>query len=316
MADSEAEELSRQEFQVAYDGPADTHSMDVQDLAPALIAFGKLIREANAQLNGKKSTARVLVTSDFEHKCFNINFEVVISYLHQIASFIKSEEVKTAKQVLIDLGIIAGSGGLGLLGYLKWKKGKKPEEIRDSDKQGVVIVQIGDGNTAFVNRDALLLAENPKIRSAIEGALAPVGTGDIKKISFRENDKEIAAINEAQAKDIISSFEIESPKPTEEEEPDILTAWLRVYSPVYDEKSAKWRFLYQDKPVYADISETTIASDALNRGGAFVNDLYKVRMEVHHHQTEGGETRQDYKIIKVLDFKQADIQRDLPFKKD
>ena len=131
--------MNRQTFQVAYDG-ADTnsaqgtastaHEMDVQSLGPALIAFGKLIREANAQLNGKKSTVKVLVQSDFEHKCFNITFDVVQNVLHQISTFLTGEEIKNAKEILEDLGIILGSHGLGLLGYLKWKNNREVAEVR------------------------------------------------------------------------------------------------------------------------------------------------------------------------------------------
>lgn len=60
---------------------------------------------------------------------------------------------------------------------------------------------------------------------------------------------------------------------------------------MYDVKVQSWRFLYGDHPIYADISETTIAEDAITRGGALVNDLYKVKMEVTQHLTEGGQIR-------------------------
>lgn len=74
--------MSRKEFSVAYSGKAreEDHSIDVESLAPALLAFGKLIREANSEANGKSATSKVFVISDFEHKCFNINFEVVLTY--------------------------------------------------------------------------------------------------------------------------------------------------------------------------------------------------------------------------------------------
>ncbi len=313
---AEAGDVSRQQFHVAYDGDADTHSMDVQELAPALLAFGKLIREANAQLNRKKATVKVLVTSDFEHRCFNISFEVIQNIIHQIATLLQSEEVKTARQILVDLGIIGGGGGLGLFGYLKLKKGRPISEVRDSDQQGIVIVQFGDGNTANVNRDALDLATNPKIRSAVEGALAPLGTDKVKQISFQEAADEKVVYDETDAKDIVASFDIADPAaavPEVEDEPDTITAWLRVYSPVYDERADKWRFWYGDHPIYADISETSIAHDALVRGGALVNDLYKVKMEVKQHFTKGGTVRTDYKIISVIDFRPAPQQPPLPF---
>ena len=42
------------EFRLAYQGKAlDENTMDVKDLAPALIAFGELFTRANLLLNGK-----------------------------------------------------------------------------------------------------------------------------------------------------------------------------------------------------------------------------------------------------------------------
>jgi hypothetical protein len=313
MADQEGGEMSRQSFQVAYDGKADTHSIEVQELAPALLSFGRLVREANAALNGKRATVRVLVQSDFEHKCFNINFEVVQHVLDMIASFLTSEEVKTARQILIDLGIIGGGGGLGLFGYLKLRKARAVTEVRDTDQRGIVIVQFGDGNSAHVSRDAIELSKNPQVRAAVEGVLAPLGSDGIKRISFREGDKELEYADEEEAKDIISSFEIPITTEIEETgEPEVVTAWLRVYSPVYDEKADKWRFWYGDHPIYADISATNIAKSAIDRGGALINDLYRVRLQITQHLTKGGAIRPEFKILEVLDFREAPQQRTLP----
>lgn len=64
-------EPNRERFQVAYVGDNDNdHSRDVEALGPALLAFGKLIRAANTELNQNPATMKVLVDSKFEHKCF------------------------------------------------------------------------------------------------------------------------------------------------------------------------------------------------------------------------------------------------------
>ena len=78
MPDVGGGDTSRQGFQVAYHGDSsDDHSLDVEALAPFLLGFGRLVRESNSLLNGDKVRVKILVTSDFEHKCFHINFEVV-----------------------------------------------------------------------------------------------------------------------------------------------------------------------------------------------------------------------------------------------
>ncbi|MBR0821478.1 hypothetical protein [Bradyrhizobium liaoningense] len=73
MAESEQ---NRERFHVAYVGDDENdHSMDLEALGPALLAFGQLLRAANAELNQNRATMKVLVDSKFEHKCFLINFE-------------------------------------------------------------------------------------------------------------------------------------------------------------------------------------------------------------------------------------------------
>ena len=60
--------MSKTHFQLAYDVRAGT--MDVNELAPALLATGDLLREANKQLNGEGSDVAVKVQSDFRRGSF------------------------------------------------------------------------------------------------------------------------------------------------------------------------------------------------------------------------------------------------------
>jgi hypothetical protein len=235
--------------------------------------------------------------------------------LHQIATFLTGDEVKNAKEILEDFGIILGPTGLGLFGYLKWKSKRQVAEVRDSDVKGIVIIQLGDGNSATVSRDTFNLSKNPKIRSAVEGTLKPLGVDDISTIKFQGDEIAASSYNKDDATTIVASFDIAEELGTA---PDLaddegVIAWLRVYSPVYDERAPKWRFLYEGKIIFADISETTIAVDAMRRGGAFVNDLYKVRMNINSHVTPGGQESFDYTILEPIDFTPAQPQLSLPF---
>ena len=147
--------MSRRAFEIAYAGPSpDDHSMDVEELAPALIAIGQLVREANAVLNGKKATVNVSVVSDFEHKCFNINFEVVQTVYEQLKSLLAQDGVKSAKDILEWTGLVAG-GSYSLWKLLAWLKGRKiieRKEIQDANGEGVVVLRIeGDSNTVTIN---------------------------------------------------------------------------------------------------------------------------------------------------------------------
>ena len=65
-----------------YDGPAlANHSMDVSDLAPALMAFGTMCKEANNVLNHKRASVKVLVKADIQANCVTISLDVIWSFL-------------------------------------------------------------------------------------------------------------------------------------------------------------------------------------------------------------------------------------------
>src|SRR5690348_157659 len=149
MADETVQPEMSVAFQVAYDGGGDIHDMDVQLLAPALLAFGDIIRAANTELNGERSRVQLLVTSDFEHRCFNINFQLVMTLYEQIKSFLKLDDVVTAQSILVWLGVfgVTPAGGFGLLKFLKLRKGRKNKSVTrlDSpDKRGLVSIEFGD----------------------------------------------------------------------------------------------------------------------------------------------------------------------------
>jgi hypothetical protein len=95
--------------------------------------------------------------------------------------------------------------------------------------------------------------------------------------------------------------------------PQTVTATLHVYSPVFDVKAPMWRFLYRNKPIYADITGTDIARDAVKRGGSFRNDRYRVKMDVTPPKKPDSDAH--YKIIQVLDFTPAEQQITMPLKK-
>jgi hypothetical protein len=325
MVEAKGGDVSRYTFQVAYDGAkAADHTMDVEALAPALLAFGRLIRTSNEVLNQNRATVKVLVASDFEHKCFNINFEVVQTVIQKIRSLLDDDRIQTAKDLLDTIGVAgtAATAVAGLFGFLKWKRGrpiKKVQQIRDSSAAGVVQVQIhieGDGNTIQIPADVLKLAENRTVLSAVKQTLEPVESGEAERIEFRKADKKVAALTKSDTKAIVDSCNA-GPDPVlvtdEDSEPETVTGTLYSYGPVFDSKAKTWRFKYKGKPIYADISGTNIAKDAVRRGGSFMNDRYRVRMDVTPPTSEDGAPH--YKIKHVLDFTAAEQQGDLPLRK-
>jgi hypothetical protein len=326
MAETEGGDISRHAFQVAYDGGlAAEHSMDVEALAPALLAFGRLIRESNSVLNQSRATVKVLVTSDFEHKCFNVNFEVVQNLLQHIKALLDEDNIQTATKLLQTIGIVGSAGGAvaTLFGFLRWKQGRKLKTVKrisDVTSTGSIVLQInieGDGNSIQIPESVLRLAENEKVLRAVRETLEPIESHNAERIEFREADRAISVYDGEATKAIVRSCDA-GPDPVEIAPdliaaPKTITATLYSYGPVFDAKARNWRFKYQRKPIYVDISETNIAKDAVRRGGSFMNDRYRVRMEVTLPPTDEGTPH--YKIIEVLDFTPAERQTSLPLKR-
>jgi len=313
MATSQSDlAMSKQAFSVSYNGStrADDHTMDVEALAPALLAFGKLIREANVELNGKKSISKVLVTSDFEHKCFNVNFEAVVGVFDAIKSLIGDENVKSAKEVLEWIGIVkpVAISGVSLLGLLAFKRGRQVESairLEDKTTAGHVALHFaGESSPVVVHNHIYALSENPKVLKATRDVFSPIGQDGFETLDFKQGDEVLEHIPPEKSEAIIASCNA-GINAENDVAPNVekTTAWLSVYSPVYDETATSWRFRFGREVVYADISETTISHNALERGGAMAEDSYHVRLEVSTSQlADGKQGKPTYKITEVIKF--------------
>jgi hypothetical protein len=304
-------------FEIAYDGDdLRDHRMDVQQLAPALLALGNLIRDANALLNEDRSRVKVLVQSDFEHKCFSVSLDVVQSVFEHARSFLDHKDVKTAREVLEVLGLVGIPSIGGVLGYLRWRKGQKVDSeatITDTTVGGLIQLKLQDGSTAHISQTVYHLAERPEIKKAVSGVLAPTLSPGIDQVEIRERGAPPSAtITKSDAEDIRASCESDARETAEiEHTPQPVIAHLRVRAPTFDPDVKQWRFYYGEDIIAADISETNIAANAIARGGVMIDDLYTVKLLITEHETPAHQFRKSYKITEVLDFKPAPRQTSL-----
>jgi hypothetical protein len=314
-----AEQEDRYTFEVAYfrEDPSD-HTMNAAELGDALLGFARIFEAANYQLNGQRAQVSVLVKSEFEHKCFSISFEVVLKILSQMKDILDGDRFENVSTILKHLGVIVvGTGTLvgGVLGYLKWKKGRKEVSVEPGSSPDTVAVRVrGDNNTIIVNKNVYELSTKESVKDAVQWILDPVDSRAGRSIRFKANGSE-QTLQKTEVKAIMHSLsnqEIEE-EDEEDDEKRRITATLYVYSPVFDSKAPKWRFLHNRKPIYVDVSETSIAKDAIKRGGSFLNDRYRVVMEVTAPTTDDGAPT--YRIVEVLEFNQAEQQSSLALKK-
>lgn len=190
--------------------------------------------------------------------------------------------MKHATDVLQKLGVTAGTTAAGLFGYLKWRNGRKVQSAQTvKGSPGAVVVKVeGDNHTFQIGSDVFRLSQSAQVLEAVEGTLKPIDQKEARAIEFRKDDKQIAIYRNEDVRAIAASCEHAGGAIEKEAAPKIITAVLYTHGPVFDVKAPKWRFLYRKKPVYVDICETNIAKDAVKRDGSFMNDRYKVKMEI------------------------------------
>jgi hypothetical protein len=106
-----------------YDGPVlAAHRMNAAELAPALLGISELCKLTNRKFNGERAAVKVLIGSDAEHQCFQVNLHVLQTLWEHTKGFLANDEVRSAKEVLEWLGLITGISVLGLFGLLKYSK--------------------------------------------------------------------------------------------------------------------------------------------------------------------------------------------------
>src|SRR5713101_3323165 len=95
---------------ITYDGDlVRTGLMDVQELAPALMASSTLIQKANTLLNGSTTSISLKVRSDFQRGSFLVNFVVDQSLLEQAKNLLLAHPgIKDAKEILETIFFYAG----------------------------------------------------------------------------------------------------------------------------------------------------------------------------------------------------------------
>ncbi len=304
---------------IRYDGPIlSDHRMDVSDLAPALIAISELCKIVNSKFNAGKSSVKVLMKADIEQKCIQLDLQVVLTFWDNIKSLINDEDIKSAKEILDWIGIIAGSATIyGAIKLSSSLKDKTIDSVEYIVKDGENVAQInvkGDNNTVnnivYAYPQAVELLKDDLVVSNIKKIVSPVVKEGYEKLQF-ETDGNVETITKTEAAAIIGfapSFNT-----NQIDEAQVINAWVTAYSPVYDKDKSKWKFRLGDAIVNMDISDTDIAEKAINRGGALMHDAYYVRIELRQEHKSNNKITTEYKVKEVLEFRpgKMEFQRDI-----
>lgn len=256
--------MSSTEFSVIFEGdPFENGEIDVNDLAPALLALGNVVQTANSVLNGDRADARLKVRAT-QKGSFDAVLMLDVSWiadLLDVASAHPSRMVAADKltDLLMKGGKIVGGTAIGLFAVLRILKGKKPDQLQKTPNGTEITIS---QTTILVEPETLRLLEDRNTREAVQKfgneALSIKG---LKQLRIGRGDDAEMLLNPNDA----TAFNMPSP---DEEEPESVVSrrdvWLKIVTSQFKD-GYKWRFTDGgERPFMADMEDEAFLGSVLS----------------------------------------------------
>ncbi|NWK75708.1 hypothetical protein HYG93_15850 [Acinetobacter sp. SwsAc6] len=285
-------------FYVIYDGWAlEHHLMDVRDLAPAMIAVNDLLSNANKALNGEKADLNLKVNASFRAGSFGMELHTVVHFLSQIRDMFASDNASAISNAWAILEIVGFVGGAGLIGLIRFLKGKKPTKIIDED--GHLKVYLNETEYYETDGKVVKLYKNRTIVSDLNKMLEPLEKDGIDAFFVsRTGDKKDAdlAIDESE----LTYFEYQEIENDLSE--NITETFVQIEAAVFKDNN-KWKFDNGGSPINAAILDEgflrKIDAGELRFGKG---DLLKVKLKTIQTFAHG-KLKTEFQVIEVLEHK-------------
>lgn len=286
-------------FSIKYDGPAlASHQMDVRELAPALIALSELLEHANKAAFPDANEVRVNVQGNFKGGSFGVDLIAVQTMAQQIVSLLSGDESTAASNLL---GILGGlgllGGGGGVIGLIKWLRGRKPSSIRTmGDKVVFELIDAEQRETFEVDLIAGKLYQTRIVRQSLARVVKPLEREGVDVFacgkdgttqSVVTSDERVWFDMAASAADIVSNSVRQN-------------VLLQIESAVFKEDN-KWRFHDGANAFFAEIidrdflDKINAGTERFGKGDVLIADL-----RIIQSVTDNG-LKQEYLIEKVHD---------------
>lgn len=306
--------MSKETICIAYTGEAvDTGKMNINDLAPALLAFRDLIDEANKVLNDDGSTVNVYVKSNFQKGSFEINLELARTLSEQIKMMFTTASEYHVADILTIIGFVPTVSGYSLKDVLEWLRGRKIKKAyRIDDRTIRLYVEEEKEDYIDISEGQLKLFRSRKVRKAFEGVVSPLRADGVD--GFEVRDKENKTTTTIINKDMVDCY-----KEPDEEAPvtnEVTTRMFLKLSSVNFEKDLKWRFDNGDFKFYAAVEDEVFVNKVEEGKIAFTSGT-SLEVDMITKQTIiKGNIKNDYIISRVYKINRPDEQIELDLHSD
>ena len=277
------------EFAVSFEGPAFVeHTMEVRDLAPALLALGQAFDRANGVLNGDRASVSLSIRATRPG-----SFELVLFFEQVIegAGDILTGDLFTSAANLTQIIIGVPTLGVGLFALVKRLRGKKPN-IGPQEPDGVVFE--AENIRIVVPTEVARLYSDKPIRDQLEAFVRPLGKAGVEKVVFRQNQTELESVRREE----VEYFKAE-PESADKTEYIIPSQHLQIASLVFGQKG-KWR-LSDGANVHWYAMEDKDFATAIQQGRRFgITDILVCEVLMTQWRDETRKLRLEYSVMRVL----------------
>ncbi len=288
-------------FRIRYNGEAlADHSIEINDLAPALIAVSDLIQEANSMANKGGATISVKVKAT-ETGCFQIWIQTAQMTAHDVRELLDGPNVTALVALLVILGFLEGPENItGLITLIKRMCGKAPKKITPRGNSELEIET--ESGTVTISKLEWEMYKNPKIRLAAYNIIKPIEKSGVETVEFIDGDKTPSKANKSDAKYFVPPTEMEEPlqESIREVFVNVVQMWFKDgYKWKFSEGESEWNAEIKDQKFIEKLLKDEISIHA--------RDFLKVRVKQTQY-TLGSTVKSDYEIIEVMEIKQSPRQ--------
>lgn len=307
--------MAEKTVRIAYDGDAlQNGAMEISELAPALIAFGKFIQRANYVIGNDRPVKVMLKADDIRKGSFDISLQLVSDMLEQAKLFISGMEDTglVALLQIIGYGAATGKGVFWLIKYLKGRKVTNAKKVSENNIELTVEGSI----TITITENLYNVFKDYEARQQIEKIIEPLNNAGINSFELRNPD-DMSDKNPCVKiiKEETSYFKTPDIGDVEEQHTkNTLTVILKIVGIVFDENQ-KWRFTDGDTTFWAKINDEVFWQRVENRELAFAKgDQLKVVYTAEQKLNASGNLTVERTIDQVLEVIPKPTQIKLDFK--
>lgn len=293
--------VSEDHFRVIYEGPAvEDGEMDVAQLAPSLLALGKLVEAMDLLVSGEAGRVRVKVRADVRRGSFDVGLS--LDFVHSVRAWVMGPDAQFLLSLTGLLGVGAGVS-TGLIKAVRWLDGRRIK-TKLVLQDGNVRLEAMDGDTIDVPAPVATAIDEANVRQQLERFTEPLRGEGLDAIRLTAPDT---------ASERIAAEEAPIFQATAGADPTSQSRFQATYQikRLYFERGKKWRLSNGAQAILAEIQDEQFWLDVEAAHVAFSADDYLV-CEVRMDQWFGAGLRTEYVVEQVLRHIPAPKQERLP----